>query len=186
MGRAGEFTLSGGQRRPRGIGRHEGEAAVNARARQIARQQHNHHPRSNHGDEQVQHGRHQHSAGGKKILAGVAINHGPEDRSEHEKNSRYTHDNGRVGEEQDLEQDQDDPEDEQGHDFPARQSRQVMAEKEQGEANGRQDSRQAGSRNFEFKIGANDATQEEKRGQGGNPQGQALKTGGSESHEVSL
>ena len=75
---------------------------------------------------------------GKNVSSGVAIDHGPKERGEHEEDADHAEDNGRVREKQDLDQDEDDAENEERDDFPAGQAGQIVAEKKERKTNTRQ------------------------------------------------
>ena len=152
-----------GERRARRIRGHEREPPVNARAREIARENDDRDRGRNDREEEIAHRNRDHLAGREKCLAGIAIDHRPEQRGEHEKHADNAEDNGRVREEHDLDQDEDDAEHEKGDDFPARQPSQIVAQEKKRETNRGKNPGQTRARNLEFEIRANDS-EEKKQG----------------------
>ena len=70
-------------------------------------------------DEEIKQWNGEHLAGREKILAGIAIDHRPKQRSEHEKDADNAENNGRVREKKNLDQDENDAENKERDDFPA-------------------------------------------------------------------
>src|SRR6185312_1058110 len=97
---------------------------------------------------EIAEGKGQHVASRKEGLLRITIDHRPEKRAEHEEHSEHAYDNGGVGEENNLDEDEDEPDDKEGDHFPAGQPGQVMAKKEEGKADGRDNSGQARSGNL--------------------------------------
>ena len=88
---------------------------------------------------------------------GVAIDHRPEERGEHEEYADNAEDNCRVREKHDLDEHEGDAEHEKGYDFPARQASEIVAKEKKRETKGGDDPRQTRARNLKLEIGANDS-----------------------------
>src|SRR4029453_10500727 len=112
---------------------HQGESPVNARARQITRQQGDEDERANDGDEQIKQWNGEHFAGREKILPRIAIDHRQKKRSEYEKNAYDAEKNRAVREKKNFDQDENDSENKERNDFPASQAGQIMAEEKESE-----------------------------------------------------
>ena len=127
-----------------------------------------------------------HLAGREKCLAGIAIDHRPEERAEHEEDADDAEDNGRVREKQDLDQNEDDAEHEKRDDFPARQASQIMAEEKKRETNRGNNPRHARARNLELEISANDSQEEKQRRERRDPKREPLEAAGIERQPARL
>src|SRR5947209_10054552 len=83
------------------------------------------------GDEQISQRGREHVSGGENFFAGITIDHGPEERREHQENADSSEDNRRMGEEQDLDQDEDNAENKERDHFPAGEPGEIVPGKKE-------------------------------------------------------
>ena len=82
-------------------------------------------------DEHVKQRHRKHFAGREKILTRVAIDHRPQQRSEHEEDADNPENNRAMREKENLDEHENQSENEQRNDFPAGQPGEIMPEEKE-------------------------------------------------------
>ena len=109
-------------------------------------------------------------------MAGITIDHRPEQGREHEKYTNDTEDDRAMCEEQYLDQDENHSENKERNDLPAGEAGQVMPKEKEGETNHRDYSWPRHARYFKFQIRTENSSQQKQWRKGCDPKRELLET----------
>ena len=119
----------------------------------------------------------EHGTGGHQGLVRIAVDHRPKHGGADEKQADEAGDDG-AGVDDDFAHDEAEADGEDDGDFPAGEAGDIAAEEEEQEADRRDKSRRAETADLELDIDADDAAEQQKRCEGGKPEGEGLEPGG--------